>query len=224
LRFGGADRNLRLAPGPRQQPMCTMNVEVSDLGEDDVPKLVDVLCEAFAEYPVMHFVLGSSEDYPYRLRTLVQFFVMARVLSEERLLGVRDGTDFGAVALVSRPDDPASHPALGRLREETWAQLGVEAHQRYEAFGRAWSTLNVDRPQLHLNMIGVRRRVRGRGLGRLLMDHVHDLSVQDPVSTGVSLTTEDEANVGLYQHMGYAVVGHALVAPGISTWGFFRAD
>jgi ribosomal protein S18 acetylase RimI-like enzyme len=119
---------------------------------------------------------------------------------------------------------PPSPLALGRLREETWAHLGVEAHERYEAFSRAWSALDVDRPQIHLNMIGVRRRVRGRGLGRVLMDHVHDLSFQDPVSTGVSLTTEDVANVGLYQHMGYTVVGHDLVALGVSTWGFFRAD
>jgi hypothetical protein len=113
LRFGGVSRNLRLDPGPRQPYRLTMNVEVSDLGEDDVPKIVDVLYEAFAEYPVMRFVLGSSDGYSHRLRDLVQLFVMARVLCEERLLEVRDGKDLRAVVLVSHPDDPPQPSGAG---------------------------------------------------------------------------------------------------------------
>ena len=41
---------------------------------------------------------------------------------------------------------------------------------------------------------------------------------------GVTLTTEDPSNVPLYEHFGYQVVGHARVAPGLESWGFFRHD
>jgi hypothetical protein len=41
---------------------------------------------------------------------------------------------------------------------------------------------------------------------------------------GVSLTTEYPANVPLYERVGYTVVGHAVIAPGLETWGFFRSN
>jgi len=37
---------------------------------DDV---LSPLCEAFADYPVMRYVLGPDGDYRERLRTLVRF-------------------------------------------------------------------------------------------------------------------------------------------------------
>ena len=73
-------------------------------------------------------------------------------------------------------------------------------------------------------MIGVRARVRGSGLGRRMIEHVHSMSRADPESEGVTLTTEDPANVALYEHLGYEIVGHAVVGPKLSTWGFFRSD
>jgi hypothetical protein len=36
---------------------------------------------------------------------------------------------------------------------------------------------------------------------------------------GVTLTTGDQANVSLYEHLGYEVVGQATVAPELRTWG-----
>jgi len=56
------------------------------------------------------------------------------------------------------------------------------------------------------------------------LETVHELSRTDPRSVGVTLTTEVPANVSLYQHFGYEIVGQASVAPGLTTWGFFRAD
>ena len=36
------------------------------LVRDDVAEVVDVLCEAFLDYPVMHFVLGAdTADYEW---------------------------------------------------------------------------------------------------------------------------------------------------------------
>ncbi len=56
------------------------------------------------------------------------------------------------------------------------------------------------------------------------MDHVHLMSRQDASSEGVTLTTEDPANVPLYEHFGYRVVGHARLSPELDTWGFFRPE
>jgi hypothetical protein len=40
----------------------------------------------------------------------------------------------------------------------------------------------------------------------------------------VTLSTEDPANVPLYQHFGYQVTGHTRVAPALEAWVFFRPN
>jgi ribosomal protein S18 acetylase RimI-like enzyme len=79
-------------------------------------------------------------------------------------------------------------------------------------------------PHYHLNMIGVKKSHAGSGYGRMLLDAVHELSRGDLDSAGVSLNTEDERNVPLYEHFGYRVVGHAKAAEGMNTWVMFRED
>ena len=56
------------------------------------------------------------------------------------------------------------------------------------------------------------------------MDRVHALSLERDDSRGVTLTTEVEANVALYRHVGYEVMGRGTIAPGLETWGRYRAD
>ena len=198
---------------------------VLSLGEEHVPEVTRVLCEAFYDYPVMRHVLGErDDDYQRRLSTLVHFFVMARVLRSEELLGIMDGADLAATALVSYLGRRESPDELTVLRDKVWDELGSESRSRYQAFGTACAPFEFPNPHIHLNMIGVSRAVQGSGLGRFLMDHVHGISSRDPLSEGVTLTTEDPSNVPLYEHFGYEVVGHAHVPPGLETWGFFRPD
>ncbi len=205
--------------------MSDMGASILRLGEGDVPEIVDVLCEAFFDYPVMRFVLGPERaDYSPKLGALINFFAMARVLRGETLLGIGERTDLDGAALVSRFTGRVSPPELDDLREQVWAELGTAARARYEAFGAACAPFQVDVPHIHLNMIGVRRRARGKGLGRRLIEHVHLLSQNDAESEGVTLNTEDAGNIPLYEHLGYKVLGHATVAPELETWGFFRPD
>ena len=198
---------------------------VQRLDAASAPHVVDVLRESFYDYPVMRFVLGrGTPDYPQRLATLVRLFVMARVYREETLLGIHADDELVATALVSRPGGAPPPPEFQALRAEVWKTLGGEAELRYGAFADACAPFQIEEPHLHLNMIGVRHRAKGAGLGRRLLDTVHDMSRSDPTSSGVTLTTEDPANVGLYRHFGYEIVGHAEVGPGLTSWGFYRRD
>jgi GNAT superfamily N-acetyltransferase len=190
-----------------------------------VPEVVDVLQESFFDYPVMRFVLGESgTDYPERLQLLVRFFVMARVFRGEVILGVKAAEALVGAVLLSRPGGPDPAPEYFRLREEVWSTLGDDARARYGSFAEACAPFQIESPHLHVNMIGVRRQAQGTGVSRRLLDAVHERSWTDTKSVGVTLTTEDPTNVELYRHFGYEVVGKTQVAPGLTSWGFFRAD
>ena len=198
--------------------------EVLPLGAEHAQEVTRILSESFYDYPVMQYVVGDRDDYDHYLNKLVNFFVMARVLKNEPMLGTMNGSDLAATAIVSYTDGQDIPAELATLRDDLWTDLGPEARTRYEAFGAACAPFEVDTPHIHLNMIGVSRAAQGTGLGRVLIDHVHRMSLEDATSQGVTLTTEDPSNVPLYQHFGYEVVGHTRVSPTLETWGFFRPD
>ncbi|UCD25592.1 MAG: GNAT family N-acetyltransferase [Gemmatimonadota bacterium] len=198
---------------------------VQVLSPERTEEALDVLCDSFYDYPVMRHVVGDvGDDYDGKLRTLIGFFLAARVLREEPMLAVIDEGRVVAVAILTTPGDKEAPPALAERREIVWGELGNAARERYEKLGQIWQQFTIPESHYHLNMIGVSRSHAGSGLGRLLLDAVHDLSRNAPDSSGVSLTTEDPANVSLYEYFGYEVVGNARFSPEYETWAFFRRD
>lgn len=196
---------------------------MNPIDDTAIDPAADVLCEAFSNYPVMRHVIRShGAEYERHLTTLMRFFVTARVLRDEPVLTLDDDGEIVACALVTLPGKRPSPPALGELRERVWDELGPDARARYEAFGEACAALSLERPHHHLNMIGVRREHRGKGLAGRLLDDVHRLAREDPESAGVTLTTEDPANVPLYEHFGYRCLGRVRVADALESWSFFR--
>jgi ribosomal protein S18 acetylase RimI-like enzyme len=190
---------------------------------ESAPEAIAVLCDAFHDYPAMRFILGDEEDYDTRLRTLIGLFVMARLAKRGPVLGIRDeGGELLGVATLTARNEPAPPGSFGAWREQIWKQLGNEARLRYEMFSDLTPPFERNAPGFHLNMIGVRRSHHGRGLGRLLLDAVHVLSDGDPVSFGVTLNTEQPANVALYEKFGYRVMGRARISPELESWGMFR--
>lgn len=185
--------------------------------------LLNVLCDAFFDYPVMRYVLGDQPDYSRRLHTLIGLFMEARIARDDLMLGILD--DDGSLvagALVNLPGERAPGPGFDEFRERTWDELGHAERRRYDAFGAASHAFDPTTPHHHLGMIGVRVSHHGKGLGRHLLDHVHALADADPGSAGVSLTTELPRNLSLYEHFGYSLAGHSRVAPDLETWSFFR--
>jgi ribosomal protein S18 acetylase RimI-like enzyme len=193
---------------------------ITRLHRADVPDVVDVMCEAFFDYPVLRFVLGAG-DYGERLRILIGLFVAARALRGDAMFGVRDSSQLVGAVTTSNPAD-SPHPDFAAARDEAWRRLNNEAAKRYDQCVAVWQSIQVDKPQLHVNMIGVRYDYRGRGLGRLLLEEVHVLCEQSTFAEGVSLTTEEPRNVDFYRHLGYHVVGEARIADVVPVWSFFR--
>lgn len=185
-------------------------------------EVISVLWESFYDYPVMRHVLrDSGMAYGEHLHKLISLFVGARVLLDDVMLGIRHQGQLVAVATTSDPARPP-HPEFETLREQTWAVLGPAALERYMQFVSAWEKMAPAMPQLHVNMLGVRRQHQRRGLARTLLQEVHHMAEASTESRGVSLTTEDERNVPFYQHQGYEVIGYTRISDDLQTWSLFR--
>lgn len=204
--------------------MALKATQIFLMDQEDVPEIVNVLCDSFADYPVMRFVLASETNYDYRLKVLINFFVMARVFRKETIFGIGDGANLLGVALTSNPNNSPKITELNDLREKVWSELGPESKSRYEKFSATSAQFEVTIPHIHLNMIGVRSKAQGGGFARKLMEQVRLLSISEPYSKGITLTTEDPEKVSFYQYMGYDLIGEAMVTDDLKTWGFFRSN
>jgi GNAT superfamily N-acetyltransferase len=185
-------------------------------------EIVDVLCDAFHDYPVMHHVIGDS-DYDARLRRLVGVFVAARVLSRHPMYAIEAAGRLVAAGTTTPPGAGAAPPEFPALRDAVWKELGEEALARYRALVAVWESVPFPEPHLHLNMLGTRRSHAGRGFGRRILEAVQDAS-RRAATRGVSLSTEDPRNVPLYEHCGYRVLHHARVTDSLETWLLFREN
>jgi hypothetical protein len=113
--------------------------------ESEAGQALDVLCEAFHDYPVMRYVIGpAGEEYDRRLRSVIEFFLQARLSRNEPVLGIADGETLVAAAIVTLPGSGPLPAALAARRELVWAELGADALARYEAYGAATRPLLID--------------------------------------------------------------------------------
>ncbi len=189
---------------------------------------VEALSAAFRDYPVMRYILSDAgEAYDTKLPLLVGYFTEARFARGYPVLGVERPGDgrLAAVANINPPRPVPTPAALEECFERLRDELGLAAIDRFQDFADAGTTLNPEEPHYYLGMLGVIPEEQSRGYGRRLLETLHEMSDNDPDSTGVSLTTEREKNVGLYEHFGYRVLGSALTKDGrLESWTMFRPD
>jgi len=203
-------------------------VKVIRLQRECLEDIVDVLVRSFLDYPMMRYVLqDAGQAYESRLRRFVGYFTGLRFTSGYPVLGIAapDGGRLQAAANINPPRKAAPEPLLEHAFEELRESLGEPAIARFRAAVEASDTLEPGQPHYYLAMLGVVPEARGRGLGRGLLDRLHDLSAEDVESTGVCLTTEAHTNLALYEHFGYRVLGRVVTPDGqLESWTLFRED
>lgn len=200
-----------------------MSAPIRRLPPVDLDAVVDCLADAFAEYPVMRFVLGDSWNES-RNRALVRIFVANRVFRDDAIFGIEEDGRLVAAITTTDPEEREPSSELAPLRDRLWTELGPECRARYAQAVEVWETFVHPPPHFHVNMVGVRPEARGMGHARRLMEAAHALSAAHPASTGVSLTTETAANVPFYERLGYRSPGPVRIAEGFETWDLFRPE
>lgn len=188
---------------------------VDRLGRSDRENVVRLLTAAFFDYPVMRYVVGDH-DYESRVKNLIAGYTDMRLDHDWPVLGCRVGGELRAAALISPAGAVADPEVVGRLEHRLRAALGRQAYERMERFEAASDANGPDGPHHFVGMLGVLPGAQGRGLGRTVLEAVKRMAVEDGLK-GVSLSTEDPANLPFYKHMGFRVNGHTDLGA-LKTW------
>ena len=193
---------------------------VQRLSRENKAEAVAVLMAAFHEYAVMRFVLRTTgEEYEKHLKALVGFFTEIRFLRNWPVLGIRVDGKLVSVALVNDPVQqslPLPEVPLVELR----VIIGDEAYARLETYEKKSSENDPKKPHHFLGMIGVLPEYQGKGYAAALLNAVKEMSVADPNSIGVCLSTELSGNVQLYEHFGYRVISEVDIDE-LHSWCMF---
>lgn len=192
----------------------------------DRNEVVSVLCDAFADYPVMRYVLGEGnaadldkEDLDNEdLAKLVGFYTDKRLVHGWPVWGVEVEGTLEAAALVTPPTASGGSSITAQLESVLLYEIGQAQYDRMLAFEQASDLGEPAEPHHFVGMLGVRRRSQGKGYARLLIAEVKQAAVREGLH-GVWLTTEDRANLPFYEHLGFEVVRHTEVASAqLETW------
>jgi len=131
-----------------------MKVELCTQAQKE--EALDVLCDAFHEYPVMRYVLADSgPDYDGALRALIDLFCQARLTHGLSLYGIRHEGPLVAVSVTSDPIERPTPPQLQETAERLIERIGQEAWDRLGRYDDACEAGDPGQPSHYLGMLGI---------------------------------------------------------------------
>ncbi|GAB4204870.1 MAG: hypothetical protein OHK0022_30440 [Roseiflexaceae bacterium] len=202
---------------PRSTP------QVIEIPPERLDEATSLLARAFAHDPLMLHLFDGGPGYRTRLAGFLRYTCEVQFAMGWPLLGLVPRTRLAAVATLT-PPEPAPWPDTLTKRYNTLAaRLSPEQCERLEHYATLPGAQQPDTPLFYAGMIGVRPESQGLGYARRLLDEVHRRAAAHPTATGVGLDTENQANVALYQHLGYRVVGRVPFG-GLTIWCLFRPN
>ncbi len=193
------------------------------LALDDVERAAFVMSQALVEDPLCVYMLPNDRT---RVQTLRRFFLAYGALGIGNRRGYGSGTPLEAVAFWNPPGQKRMSITvrqLGRFLPLLFTQY-VSGIYRVSSVDRridAMHEKHAPEPHYYLDNIAVLKEHRGRGLASSLIQPVLGLAAQQGLS--VYTDTVTEANVPLYEHLGFRCVEIQPVAEaGITIWALLR--
>jgi GNAT superfamily N-acetyltransferase len=183
---------------------------VTKLDPRRIPEAAEVFVDAFQEDPwARHLFRGGDPTFDRDVRNLYRALLEVRQTKGEPVLAVETDGRIVGVATIERTDtvttllDGASSWAALRATAALFAGAGPRAARRLMAYEHAVNGARPSEPHCYLHGLAVVRRSQGSGVGRALLDAVHEIVESDPSGIGIALDTDTPENVSLYRYFGY---------------------
>ena len=184
---------------------------IEQLTYDDKAEAVEILATAFYNYPVMRYVLDRGVQYDAHIRELVGFYLETRYTRDFPILGLRADGQLQSVAGINAPESVQWPESLQAKYAELKGIIGPAAIERMEAFESECDASEPQIPHYFLGIIGVRPEAQGKGFAGAIIKRLKEMSIAHATSQGICLTTESEANIALYKHLGFRLIDETRI-------------
>ena len=195
-----------------------------EIGPGSLNAAADVLALAFENDPLMRYVFSGSATYSVHVREAFRFVCEARLELGWPLIGTTSDSGLTGVACLSPPEERVWPASLVKKYDRLQSSLGYESFNRLGRFSRLSRKHAPAQGHYYLAAIGVHPEFQGRGLSRVLLDGVKEMSESHAASTGVYLETALQENVTLYEHFGYQVIAKDKLDAAVELWYMFRPN
>jgi GNAT superfamily N-acetyltransferase len=185
-----------------------MTVLVRKASADDAPRLAAALARAFADDPLMRWLLPGDRARARQLRTIFQLELRHLHLPLEQ---VYTTSDVAGGALWAPPE---AWPTPRRRLARALPHLALTLGWRLPAAVRSVSAierLHPGEPHWYLAVLGTEPTRQGRGVGSALLAPVLERCDRD--GAPAYLESSKQANLAFYARHGFEVTG-ALDLPG----------
>lgn len=185
-------------------------LEVAVAESDDRDRVASLLTQAFADDPVVRWILGERRRDRAMFETLLDHAHQAGVWD----VAVRDGVPVGA-AVWDRPGDQA--PVSAQLRAVvSFLRILGTGIGRGLAVDLACEKRRPDHPHWYLAYLGA--AVQGVGVGSAMLR-----AALDRIDGPAYLESSNEINIPLYERFGFEVTGEIVLPYGGPTmWTMYR--
>jgi len=180
--------------------------EISEIKEPE--NAVKLFAKAFKNDP-MNVLIFKEDSIRLDMVEAIYRFVVECIVPEQNLImkGAVQNSILAGVIIYTEP---------GNKREwtpyliEEGKKLGLKTGEKYGKLIREFVTYTFRyrprEPHYYINELAVLPEYQGRGIGKVLLNYVENLSLQGKKSAGTALDTSNPDNVAFYQHLGYKVV------------------
>lgn len=193
------------------------SVTVERLQPADVEAAAVTLAEAFRPENFTTAALGGNSD---AIQSAFATFLAARLRAyqdhSQPLFVARDGEDVVGVVILARPGFSLPRRAVARVFFESRRDLPTvlrtaDPRDTYRVLSAHDPPAGIKPTHYDLEYIGVHPERQGEGIGRLLLEAVHEFTDRDTGVDGVYLATADEWNRDFYASAGYETVETIVV-------------
>ena len=180
--------------------------------EDDIPRLVEILDEAFADDPVVNWVCSDAGYREFVFRAVLPYYLQKGI--------AQISTDRNGVALWLPPNVELPGKELIVYLWHHWRQFGFSATMRMISVFQAMDRAHYKGPHYYLFTIGVTRAGRGTGIGSRLIRS--GLEKADQEGVPAYLENSNEQNREVYKHFGFEETGELTINKGPTLWTMVR--
>ena len=201
-------------------------IEITSLNAKYREKIIEIITDGFANYPMMQYFFGDS--HKQSVRYLSKFICDEEPEDDKlQLIGAFVEGNLQGIAYISLPQNEDNNHDIETtptpLEQRFVELIGEKAFTRVEKYINLKKANQISSPHFYINTFAVNPQNQGKGIGSAILSHIHQMSEQHSDSQGVALDTQTQQNVDYYQRFGYSI-SNTVELENVNNWFMFRAN